>query len=59
MSDEAFAARRAQLLQHVACAEWQDAGALAKQSLKLAAELLRAMLPLGRHKLAAHLWLHK
>jgi hypothetical protein len=54
-SDDAFAARRAQLLQHVARAEWQDAGALGKESLQLAKELLRAMLPLGRHKLAAHL----
>ena len=54
--DAEFAAQhREQLLGHVERAEWNEAGALGGANFLLAEELLRAVLPLGRHRLTAHL----
>ena len=50
-----FEMRRTRLLAHVHQAEWDAAAALGGESIQLAEVLLRALLPLGRHKLVSHL----
>ena len=54
-STEAFIARHEKLLLHVSRAEWNEAGALGGESVQLSEALMKALQPLGRHRLTAHL----
>ena len=46
--------RRARLLAHVAAGEWDESLSLAVESAPLANALVRALVPLGRHRQLAH-----
>ena len=49
-----YEARRERLLLNVSCCEWNEACCLGMESVRLAEQLMRALIPLGRLKLLTH-----